>query len=145
MTHLLFSLLWFGMSFSFSSSFLFKVLDVRFIAIIFRFSRQYIPDPLLIEPSKYIREYLLELTPIGTSIEDVLEVIYKNEEWRIDRINYEQGYIEETRIIGEKSIRVMIGEYKKSFDFYTAVEVSWGFDENSKLIDIYVRKDVDAL
>ena len=45
-------------------------------------------------------------------------------------------------VIGEKSISVLIGEYRTIFT--TSVTVFWGFDENSKLIDIYVWKVNDV-
>ena len=46
-------------------------------------------------------------------------------------------------MVGEKSIRSYIGEYR--FVFITSVTVLWGFDKNEKLIDIMVWKEVDSL
>lgn len=46
------------------------------------------------------------------------------------------------RIVGEKSIRVKLGEYRLFFT--ESVTVFWGFDENSELLEIWVWKTVDA-
>jgi len=109
-----------------------------------------------------IRESILELTPIGTSMEDVVKVVENNEKWEIRSVRAtgyllingepsfpyvspiaESNYEYEHPIIGEKSIRVHLGEYRTVF----AVDVSayFGFDEDSKLIDIAVIKDMDAM
>jgi len=105
-----------------------------------------------------IRESILELTPIGTSMDEVLNTIETNTEWEREYMNENTGYsmnfgrpsfpssfdISENReIIGVKSIRVTIGTYSGSFKTY--VIVYWGFDENSTLIDLAVRKDIDGL
>ena len=100
-----------------------------------------------------IRAYLLEFTPIDMSMEDVVKFINRHEEWNIVQIDYEYGYSidnwgvpggsgSEDISIGEKSIRVIIGYYRDFFQ--TAVSAYYGFDENSKLIGIAVRKDTDA-
>jgi len=46
-------------------------------------------------------------------------------------------------VIGEKSIRVSVGSY--GFIFKTNVTVFFGFDEDSKLIDIWIWKTTDSL
>ena len=106
-------------------------------------------------PQEFIRERILKLTPIGTNMEDVIKTIEGKEKWETRYINYEHGYMRPGRpesadialgretIVGEKSIRVFIGEYRNIF--ITSVTVFWGFDENSKLIEIYVWKDTDSL
>ncbi len=102
----------------------------------------------------HIRNNTLKLTPIGTSMENVVKIIESKEKWKIDNINYERGYrrpgtpnpadaaLGRETIVGEKSIRVLIGEYRNIFT--TSVTVFWGFDENGKLIDVYVWKDKDS-
>ena len=94
-----------------------------------------------------IRENILTLTPIGTSMEDVIKVIEINKKWEVRYISYEQGYLYqgagERKTIGEKSIRVFMGDYGNIF--VTSVTVFWGFHEDSKLIDIWVWKDKDSL
>ena len=97
-----------------------------------------------------IREYLLEFTPTGMSMDDVTEVIIK-QEWGIRLIDHGSGYVVSRwgtpgnigdTIIGEMSMVVTIGYYLDFFE--TAVSAYYGFDENSNLIDIAVRKDTDA-
>ncbi|MCL2672288.1 MAG: hypothetical protein FWF10_09690 [Clostridiales bacterium] len=98
-----------------------------------------------------IREDLIEITPLGMNMEDVLKVIEGNRKWELEwaRDNYGYGISPDgpgeghAESVGVKSIRACIGEY--GFIFRTYVVVYWGFDEDSKLIDIAVRKDVDAL
>lgn len=90
-----------------------------------------------------IRDAILELTPIGTSMDDVIRVIesYGKWEWggHISPNGFPTDASGNTRI-GEQSIRVTIGTYK---NFYkTFVVVFWGFDGDSNLIDIRVRKDI---
>ena len=124
-----------------------------------------------------IRKHILELTPIGMDMEEVIEVIGNNKKWRVVGIDYEKGYLlqkpppypEYARIaedgypiIGEKSIEIFTkytGEYSLS-EFFSApniigsvlglfstayVTASWGFDENSKLVDVEVFKHYGGL
>lgn len=99
-----------------------------------------------------IRKNMLELTPIGMSMDDVIKVIQSNDKWEIEWINNEYGYgIDNSGTpgenrdmrIGEKSIRIHLGEYRTLF--VTDVLVYYGFDTDSKLIEISVRKDTDSL
>jgi hypothetical protein len=109
-----------------------------------------------------IRTTMLKLTPIGTSMKDVVEVVEGNEKWEISS-KRDYGYllinglpsfpyfspIEESvyeyqhPIIGEKSMRVYLGEYRTIF--IIGVSVFYAFDENSKLINIAVLKETDSL
>jgi len=87
---------------------------------------------------------MLELTPIGTSMEDVLKIIEDRDRWEIGFISYEFGFVrdvfpEPRRTVGEKSISVNIGRYGVVIDTIV-VDVFWGFNEYSELIDIWVRK-----
>lgn len=98
-----------------------------------------------------IKENILELTPIGTSMEDVLNTIENNKEWKVESVNQERGVSDASlgypiSVSGEKSIRAMIGEYhfQPQFDIYAfikrSVVVFWAFDEDSKLVEVYVVK-----
>ena len=129
---------------------LLTIISIPAIIFYFELSKQHIPNPLLIESSEHIRKTLLGLTPIGTSTtDDVFAVINKHEEWGTNGIQYEYGYQDHFPDgyyrKGEKSIRAKIGEYKKPFDYATAVIVHWMFDIDSRLIDIHVRKDTNGL
>jgi len=113
-------------------------------------------EDLLRRPVEEIREYLLELTPVGTHVTEVVAVIEGRETWRFWGVNERFGFamrngrpsepnpndIAAGNVIGTQSIRVELGSYWGSmFSIYiTHVTVFWGFDENSQLIDIQVRK-----
>ena len=109
-------------------------------------------NPLLKSPER-IRSDMLKLTPLHSSMDEVLEVIYSKEKWEIKRVNYDNGYVNydilipntdprypleyDHLVVGEQSIRAYLG---KTWTFGQSVTVSWGFDENSRLIDVYVSK-----
>ena len=91
-----------------------------------------------------IRTAILEITPIGMSINDTLSAI-ENKGWISDGINHLRGVssveiqaLNET--VGSKSIKANVGEYTIFFE--TRVLVWWAFDEDSKLLDVFVRKDI---
>ena len=95
-------------------------------------------------PESDIRNDILSLTPIGTSMDDVLAVINRkvnSDGWRIRIIRHDTGYADYSRrgfpVVGEQSIIVDIG---RSFMGWVAVDIAWGFDEDGNLIDVYVRK-----
>ena len=89
--------------------------------------------------SESLRNNILKLTPIGSSMEDVIAVIESNEKWGNPYIDYDHGYPEygETRI-GVQSIRVSLGEYYDPFIVF--VTAFWGFDNDGKLVDIHVQQ-----
>ena len=108
----------------------------------------------LIRSSKQIRKDLLKLTPVGTSMEDVLSVIENNKKWIVRMTDEDSGYfINENgvmihalpgishTVVGKKSIRVFLGKYFMG----VYVDAWYGFDENSNLIDIGVFKEYDMI
>jgi NADH:ubiquinone oxidoreductase subunit 3 (subunit A) len=106
----------------------------------------YFANPLLGSEGK-IREKLLEYTPIGTKMNDVVSFIESREDWEIENTSYEHGFLHQgtqpPERIGEQSIRIYLGDYR--IVFITSVTVFYGFDENSELIDIWVWKDTDVI
>ena len=99
-----------------------------------------------------IRKKLLKLTPSGTSMDKVVAIVKKNKKWELVYVSTEYGYgimhnglpsSSGVETIGVKSMRVDLGEYHTIF--WTGVVVFYGLDEDSKLIDIAVRKDYDTL
>ena len=102
-----------------------------------------------------IRTYILNRTPLGMSMDEVIRVIESKKRWGEPVINYQTGYVSRgplvpgfpvlrgRSVIGEKSINLILGEYTIILE--TSVEVLWGFDENSKLIEVEVYKDRDVL
>jgi len=103
------------------------------------------PAVLLRQPEARIEKDILALTPIGTSFDDVLSVIDNQKDWRIRYIDQDHGFShpESGKTVGKMSIRVFIGDYTNIF--MTSVTVFWGFDEDGKLIDIYIWKDPNVL
>lgn len=111
-----------------------------------------ITNPLL-RTDKRIRENLFKELPMGTKMEDVIKYIEDKEEWEVDWILYDRGFYYsaqrngpikgKSREIGEKNIRANMGSFR--IIFVTDVVVHFGFDEESKLIEIWVRKDTDSL
>ena len=89
-----------------------------------------------------IRADVLLLTPIGSTMEEVIEVIENNSRWEDMWINLENNSsytdLAFDRIIGAKEIKVFAGSYRNIFERF--VEIYWGFDEDGKLIEVGVRK-----
>ena len=87
-----------------------------------------------------IREYVLEITPIGTSMDEVLAVIEKQEKWKLRHVIHENGYLNsdyassnsEYTIVGEKHILVRLGI---TWWFAYGVYAYLGFDSHEMLID----------
>ena len=97
-------------------------------------------------PTDEIRAEIIELTPIGSSLEEVIRVIDNNETWEWHRRHVSQdGFPTDagwTTFVGEQSIRVELGRYwrpRRSF-LYIHVTVFWGFDEDGTLVDVRVQK-----
>ena len=105
-----------------------------------------------------IRESILDLTPIGMSMDDIIKMVESKEEWEPPRVNYEYGVLYDKRmrrfrygnyiealsenfdITGEKSIDITMGHYS-GFLVEVYVTAWWAFDEDSKLIDVFVYKE----
>jgi hypothetical protein len=112
---------------------------------------------LLRQSKEHIIDKLLQNTPIGTNMDDVLSFVGSNRKWRIVSkrdtgilvLNGSPSFPshlisnEDERVIGVKSIRVHLGYYQTIFR--TDVEAYYAFDENSRLITIAVKKDTDAM
>jgi len=105
----------------------------------------------LIQSENQLRNNLLEQTPIGTSMNDVVQFIKTKKNWEIDYISQEKGFVHQGRkpmeTVGEKSIRVHLGEYRifSKYYFVTDVTVYYGFNDKAELIDIWVWKVTDTL
>ena len=101
-------------------------------------------------------DYVLRLTPIGMDMEEVISIVENHRNWSIRSINYEWGFSHPLHasgsIVGEKSITawghpagsgywpapIPVPIY--GWFFRTVVSIFWGFDEDGKLIEIYVRQ-----
>ena len=128
-------------------TFAFTIAAIIFVTVLF--NPLHWPKPL-------VREYILWKTPIGMDMQDVIEVVEGRDKWEVWNINYKRGYVNYDKkappgrptsgtgylVVGNKSIKVILGKY--SNPFLTIVSASWGFDEEGKLIDVYVRKTTDV-
>jgi len=129
-----------------------KYIIVGLIVIVLIIS-VYLLFTVILNPSRgVIKNELLKVTPIGTSMEDVISAIESKNKWKIRYIDYESGYRIDKygnpdftympqfyTVVGEKSIEVFIGVYLKGI----YVSAYYAFDENSNLIDILVYKEWD--
>ena len=110
------------------------------------------------QPVEQIRADILDITPLGTSIEDaieILEMVRNDRNWGRLSINAGRGVLyaelglpgrpediaqNRLTIIGEHSLIMNLGGYRNFFG--TGVVVWWAFDEDEKLIDVYVQKQM---
>ncbi len=102
--------------------------------------------------NEQIRNMLLTIFPKGSKMDYTIEKIrsdYKS--WTIRTISNEYGYgvdsngiptEDGTIYVGNKYIRVYLGKYFNPFE--TGVVVFLGFDRDSNLIEVSVRKDTDS-
>ena len=98
-----------------------------------------------------IRNHVLRHTPIGMDMEDAIEVIENRVRWGSPSINRYDGFSHPrlfvdgpdgsptASIIGDQSIQTWPEIYDVPLFHNRAVRISWGFDENGKLIDVFVR------
>ena len=96
-------------------------------------------SPLRKSPEK-VEKDILKITPIGMDMEDVINVLNNKKGWQIDFISYDHGYIERLNSLSTKTVNADLGKYSNLL-YETYVEAFWGFDDNFKLIEVYVRKD----
>ena len=117
--------------------------------------------PLFRSPKKIMND-TLGFTPMGTHIGDVVAIVNRQTiiknvtESRPPIIRYDSGYVNPRTgevpgwpspkssssgaIVGYKSITV---SYRTHFHMY--ISICWGFDEDGKLIDVFVAKDLDMI
>jgi hypothetical protein len=124
---------------------IFIFIGILLLLIILLIILIYLTNPLF-KSEETLQNDILKLTPLGTSIDEVIKIIKTRKKWRITQISNDHGYIYQKsyplKEIGNKSIRAEIGEY--GFILVTNVTIFWGFDENSKLIDVWVWKTTDG-
>lgn len=127
-----------------------KTILVFFLIIIILFEGMRMLFNPLMRSDEEIREKMLSQFPLGTRMDVVEQYAINKKGWSDIKIDNEHGYRKYAvlgEVIGEKYISVYIGEYRKITDVYmiTDVQVFFGFNENSELIDIRVRKMTDSL
>lgn len=93
-----------------------------------------------------IRERLLGDAPLGSSMSQVRDVVSRRG-WELRRASESGGFFHQgvrpAREVGAKHIEAYAGHYRDLFR--VDVVVYWGFDEQGRLIDVWVWKVVDSL
>ena len=96
-----------------------------------------------------IRNNILKVTPIGSDIDYIITAI-EEQGWEFEyqsdfgfRINSRDISSKKSEFVGVKHIRATLGAYINFF--VTDVCAYWGFDENNKLVDVYIVKYTDGL
>lgn len=112
-------------------------------------------------PHAMAKNYVLRLTPIGTDMEDVISIVDGHRNWSMGFVNYERGFAHPSPpigrppsegwdwiyFVGDKSITVRAGSYwpaalnlptPSAWLMRTVVSIFWAFDEDGKLIEIYL-------
>lgn len=117
----------------------------------------------LARTDKGVCNYVLRKIPIGTGMEEVV-TIAENEAWEIREMHNERGLCindragsvsvaskdemingvqyKNDRIVGEKAMVIKLGEFYAPF--HTAVFAYLAFDENCELVEVSIRRDIDA-
>ena len=104
-------------------------------------------------PAPILRSQVLGVTPLGTCIDDVIEMINESNDWENHLYRdfgfnslspwSEAEFLHHPRI-GNQFILVPLGEYRTWFFWPPFAEVSasivWIFDSDGILIEVYVRK-----
>jgi len=74
-------------------------------------------------PESMATNYVLRLTPLGTDIDDVVEIVSNHRNWSFRGVNYDRGFShprphtlvpmpeERPFIVGDKSVAVWAGDY----------------------------------
>jgi len=100
-----------------------------------------------------IRETVLKHTPLGTSTEQVMTFIQTQLRHKgtvkVGKFGArKRNFRGDDQIIGVKSIEgIEVGSHVTIFwplPLMTYVYVSWAFDENDRLIDVLVNKEIDG-
>lgn len=110
-----------------------------------------------------VHAYVLQQIPVGTDWDDVISAA-EDKGWEIretstnglrindaaenasfaseDEMRNESKSEENVRIVGEQAMFVRLGEYRVIF--HTAVFAYLAFDEDGKLVEAAIRRDIDA-
>lgn len=103
-------------------------------------------DPLRRSEST-IEAKLLREAPLGSSTEQVGAMIRRHG-WKLSYPLANTGFYDQRaprpREVGAKHFRASLGDYQ-GIPFKANVTAFWGFDENDKLIDLWVWKTWDGL
>jgi len=104
-----------------------------------------------------IRRHLLNIMPVGTSFDDVIDIVESNDNWTIRGRSGSSGVVlhptlsipmsgmptDRFPVVGEQHIQIHLGMH--NFVLRSDVTAYIAFDENGKLIEIFVRRDRDVI
>ena len=116
----------------------------------------------LARPSSFIRSDMLEHTPIGTHVNEVIRFIDSNPNWQRSRLIETRGvtfrpHTGNRRIphnaptssnpdfpdVGSQTFRVSLGYYTIILRVF--VTLHYAFDEDGYLIDIFIHRELDLI
>ena len=104
-------------------------------------------NPLFLRSERQIRSNILKLTPIGMSINEVVEVVRTETEWEVLR----QAGWEPLSLLSEDATHSHIYERAKAGSMrlslgrsfgYNFVSAVWKFDDNGQLIEVTVKREM---
>ena len=139
---------------------IFGIIVSPFVIILLLFGLLLLTTPIS-RPNASVEKYVLKKIPIGTSMDDVIEITENHKKWKVEQISLKGGlrksqitgnvlfadpeeeYENYIDVIGEKSMLIYLGEYYGPL--HTAVLAYLAFDENDKLIKVAIRRDIDGL
>jgi len=102
------------------------------------------------------KNYILNITPIGMNIEDVIEIVEGRHEFTHVWVDLERGFFPQSpsigvwshmeasgfERIGEKAVRAHWGSYGVWFSWFyqnvAYVNIVWAFDGDGNLIDVHI-------
>ena len=127
------------------------IVGIMFIWLLARMMVPMIYNPMR-RTAPMIRNHILRHTPIGMCIEEVIEVIENNERWGTPTVNRNNGFfhpgpsvpgwpicpISGSSIIGDQSVQTRPEIYNVILFHERRTRIFWGFDENGKLIEVFV-------
>jgi hypothetical protein len=102
-------------------------------------------------PEAALRARLFWSVPLGTPMADVKRFIERNG-WTIDTYSEDRGFYDQrvrpAVMTGAKHIQASLGDYTAFaliMPLRANVTVFWGFDESSRLVDLWVWRNIEGL
>ncbi|MDE6730797.1 MAG: hypothetical protein K2J71_08505 [Oscillospiraceae bacterium] len=132
-----------------------KAIIIILVTLLLSLILQYLIIPIS-RPDNAVRSYVLHKIPINTSWDETVSII-DSERWKIVsthdsglRINYQARHVDfdfqhganKGELVGVTSMEVKLGEFYSPF--HTAVFAYIAFDENDKLTEVYIHREIDA-
>jgi hypothetical protein len=99
----------------------------------------------LIWPTSCIEQRLLSRMPLGSTEDEVLEFIARHENWEVFSRPGVQLPRPGTIRYHATTIRAYMGNYRGMLGLRTHVDAFWRFDEDGKLFEVVVTKDMDVI